>query len=90
MPLSACGGVLRSYLLRFLRARLSPSGAVSTLIGLFSFAGPSSAPVPSRDKQEQPDALAEQIEAVAAELDSVIYSLYGLAPHDIAAVEQTA
>ena len=40
MPLSACGGVFCSFLLQFLPAISSPSGAVSTLIGLFSFAGP--------------------------------------------------
>ena len=36
----ACGGVFCSFLLQFLPAISSPSGAVSTLIGLVSFAGP--------------------------------------------------
>ena len=33
-------GLHHTYLLQFLQAMSSPSGAVSTLIGLFSFAGP--------------------------------------------------
>ena len=40
MPLSACGAVSCSSLLQFSRAISSPSGAVSTLIGLVSFAAP--------------------------------------------------
>src|SRR5450755_4785999 len=40
MPPSACGGVFCSCLLQFSQAISSPPGAVSTLIGLFSFAAP--------------------------------------------------
>ena len=40
MPLSACGAVSCSSLLQFSRAISSPSEAVSTLIGVFSFAAP--------------------------------------------------
>src|SRR5664280_3797107 len=48
MPLSGCGGVFCSCLLQFSWAMSSPSGAVSTLIGLFRFAGPALSPITAR------------------------------------------